>query len=92
MRENLFNSSVIIFGKLDNEKRAIHICYVRGFFPNCLENNDYYVNSSNRTRESKEADKVRQELNEKPLNHLWHRRLPPNAIAVSGAVKGDEVC
>lgn len=41
---------------------------------------------------SKEVDKVRQELNEKPLNHLWHRSLPPNAIAVSGAVKGDEVC
>jgi len=41
---------------------------------------------------SKEVDKVRQKLNEKPLNHLWHRSLPPNAIAVSDAVKGDEVC
>lgn len=41
---------------------------------------------------SKEADKARQGLNEKPLNHLWHRSLLPNAIAVSGAVKGDEVC
>lgn len=23
---------------------------------------------------SKEVDKVKQELNEKPLNHLWHRQ------------------
>lgn len=54
--------------------------------------NDYCVNCGNKTTKSKEADKVRQKLNEKPLNHLWHQSLLPNAIAVSDVVKGDEVC
>lgn len=43
------------------------------FFPTIDEGNDDCVNSGNAKQQkaAKEADKVRQELNEKALNHLW---------------------
>lgn len=48
--------------------------FCSSFFLTVEQSNRYCISGGNMATKSKEVDKVKQELNEKPLNHLWHRQ------------------